>query len=147
MPFTNRGLHTIATGYLWASDAVGVALATSTFVPTVDLNTMSQVTNELSGGNYARVTSIANRYVTENDTDDRIELGGDNVEFPGLLAAAGTPAWAIIYDNRTGSDATRPILGYVALTTPATPNGNNYTIDWDGAGGSSGDIFRIGHAP
>lgn len=138
----NRGKLKFMNGsHVWGTTAVGVALVTSTYVPNADHNFVSDLTNELSGGNYARVTTIGSQSVTEDDTNDRADVEGAKVTFTSLQAAAGTPQYAIVYDNTNGTDATRDLLCWIDLGTPATPDGNNYEIRWSGVDGT-GDIIR-----
>lgn len=142
---TNRGALILVNGQVdWdGSTSVGVLLTTNTFVPTRALNTVSEVTNELSGGGYVRKT-LASRTLTESDANNRVELDAADVTWTALGAAAGTPRWAIVYDNTNATDATRETIGYVDLTpdegvTPApTPNGSDYTVVWPATG-----IFRL----
>lgn len=139
---TNRGKARLAGSLDWSATSIGVALVTSAYTPSVDHNVMSDITNELSGGGYARVTTVSSRAVTEDDTNDRADLVAAKVTFPSLGAAAGTPKYAIVYDNTNGADASRDYLGWVDLGTPATPDGNNYEIRWNGTDGT-GVVFRL----
>lgn len=131
----NRGTYRIVNqNFNWTSTSVGVLLVTSTYTPAYTHNFVSDITNELTGGGYARLTAIASRTITEDDTNHRVILDGADIQFPSLGAAAGTPQYAIIYDNTNGTDATRDLVGYIDLGTPPTPDGNNYNIAWDTVG-------------
>lgn len=132
----NRGKYNLGNGVtVWGTTTIGVALVTSTYTPNADHNVMSDITNELSGGGYARGT-LSGKTVTENDTNDRVEYNASKQTFTALQAAAGTPQYAIIYDNTTGADGTRELLAWVDLGTPDVPNGNDYEVRWNGTDGT-----------
>lgn len=136
----NRGKFNLGTGVVdWLTTDIGVLLVTSTYTYDADHNFVSDITNELSGGGYARQTGIGGKTVTENDASDRVEYDATDVTFPTLGAAAGNPDSAIIYDNTTGLDTTRPLLARIPLTAPPVPNGGDYVIRWDATG-----LFQLG---
>lgn len=139
----NRGKAVMLAAVNWSSTNVGVLLVTSTYTPNADHNVVTDITNELSGGGYARQTTVSSRAVTEDDTNDRVDLVAAKVTFPSLGAAAGTPKYAIIYDNTNGTDGTRDLLCWVDLgVSPPTPDGNNYEIRWNGTDGT-GVVMRL----
>src|SRR5262245_183100 len=125
---TNRGKARIAGSFNWLTTSVGVLLATASYTPDADHNTVSQVTNELSGGNYARVTTVSGRAITQDDASDRADLVATKVSFTSLNPVAGTPKYAIVYDNTNGTDATRDIIAIIEIASPVAPDGNNYEI-------------------
>jgi hypothetical protein len=131
----NRGKLVMTDGTVdWdGATALGVILVTSTYVYNADHNFVSDLTNELAGGGYARQT-LAGRTQVEDDVNDRIEFDATDTTFPTLGAAAGNPAHAIVYDNTTGLDTTRDLICMVTLTAPPVPNGGDYTIQWDATG-------------
>lgn len=131
----NRGKALVLGSFNWSSSNVGVALVTTTYTPNADHNFVSDLTNELSGGGYARQTTVDSRSVTEDDTNDRVDLVAQKVTFPSLGAAAGTPKYAIVYDNTNGTDATRELIAWVDLGSAPVPDGNNYEIRWNGTDG------------
>ncbi len=110
-----------------------VLLVTSSYTPNVDHNTVSQITNELSGGGYARVALSGKSGPTQDDANDRVSFDASDATFVTLGAAAGTPAYAIVY-KYNAADASAELVGYFALTTPPTPNGGDYTIVWPTVG-------------
>ena len=88
--------------------------------------------NELSGGNYARLTAPSGRVVTLDDTNDGATWDADDPTFPSLGAVAGTPAFLVWFVN-VGSDATNILL--CANTLPGTaPDGNNYVCQLQATG-------------
>ncbi len=137
------GKSVTAGPHVWGTTSVGVLLVTSTYTPNADHNFVSDITNELSGGGYARLTAIASQSITEDDTNDRVDYVGQKVTFPSLGAAAGTPRYAIVFDRTGASDAARELLGWVDLTAGApTPDGNNYEVRWNGTDGV-GVVLRL----
>lgn len=122
----NRGAYLFVNGYDWVSASVGGALCTNAFTPTRSMNTLADITNELSGGGYSRI-SVTGKTTTENDGSNRVELGADDPIFPGLQAAAGTPQYLVLFDD-TGLDATSQLLFVLDLGVPSVPDGSDYTI-------------------
>lgn len=120
-----------AGGWATGGADIGVLLVTSGYTYDPDHNFVSDITNELSGGGYARQTGLSSRTISENDTADQIEYDAADVTFSSLDIAAGQPVAAIVFNNAPGSDATRQVLSRNVLTGPAVPNGGNYTITWD----------------
>lgn len=136
------GKSVTAGPHVWGTTAVGVILVTTTYTPNADHNFVSDLTNELSGGGYARLTAITSQSITEDDTNDRADYVGQKVTFTSLGAAAGTPKYAIVYDRTGGSDATRELLCWVDLGAAPTPDGNNYEVRWGGTDGV-GVVMRL----
>ncbi len=128
-----------ATGWSTGGADIGVLLVTSTYTYDADHNFVNQITNELSGGGYARQTAIAGRVIIENDGSNRVEYDATDVTFPNLDIAGGQPFAAVVFNETPGTDATRQLIAYVTLTTPPIPNGGNYIIQWDAAG-----VFFLG---
>ncbi len=136
------GASVTAGPHVWGTTAVGIALVTSSYTPNADHNFVSDLTNELSGGGYARITSMTSQSITENDTNDRTEYDAAKTTFTSLGAAAGTPAYAIVYDNTGGSDAARELLCWVDLGAAPAPDGNNYEVRWNSVDGT-GTVMRL----
>lgn len=129
---TNRGKVILVTNG-WAGTSYRVALVTASYTPSADHNFVADLTNELSGGNYARQT-LASLTVTENDTDDRAQLDAADTVFSSLQLAAGTPRYAVVYRNVT-NDADSPIIAAIDLGDPPTaPTGADFTVAWDATG-------------
>lgn len=94
----NHGKFEIGTGViLWASGAqtFRCLLTTGGYVPDPDHNFVSDVTNELAGGGYAR-QDIAGRTVTEDDANDRADFKGNATSFTGL-SSVQTFRWVVVY--------------------------------------------------
>ena len=131
----NRGAYILLAdaGVSWdGSTDVRVLLVTSTWTPDPDLNFVSQLTNELSGGNYVR-KATASRTLTEDDANNQVVLDAADITWTALGAAAGTPAYAIAY-KYNASDAAAELIAWDALTSPPIPNGGDYTVQWNAEG-------------
>jgi hypothetical protein len=130
----NKGKTVLVNGTtIWGTADLRALLVTSSYTFNADHNFVSDITNELSGGNYARV-ALTGETVTEDDTNDRAVCDASDTTFSALAAAAGTPARAIIFDQAGGADSARALICCVDLTSPATPNGGDYTIQWASTG-------------
>ncbi len=138
----NRGKKIMSDGssVVWTSADIRVLLVTSSYAFNADHNTVSQITNELSGGGYARVALSGKVGPTQDDTNDRATFDASDTTFTSLAAAAGTPAAAIVY-KFNAADASAELICFDELTSPNTPNGGDYTIVWASAG-----VFTLNHA-
>ena len=82
---TQTGLEALVDGTLDFASGTDfrVALTTSAYTPDPDHDDMADITNELSGGAYARVAS-ANEAIVVDDANNQIECDGDDVTFASL---------------------------------------------------------------
>lgn len=96
------------------------------------LDDLTPGTYELSGGNYVRGT-LAGESITVDTTNDWLELDATDQTFSALQAAAGDPVYAVVYVEGAG-DSTRYLTATCELTTPPSPNGGDYVIQWSGDG-------------
>jgi hypothetical protein len=116
-------------------------LTTSSYSPDVDAHLyVTSVTNELSGGSYAR-KDLANRTVTKDDANNRSEYGADNVAFTALTNGQ-TATKAVIYKFGTG-DADSPLIACLDINT-----GTGVVMTGDvtlklNNGASTGGLFRV----
>lgn len=130
----NRGATNLLKSLDWTSSDLRLLLVTSSYTPNKDHNTVSQVSaDELSGGNYTRVT-LSGKTATQDDTNDRAVADATDAVFPALQLAAGTPKYAIVYYEGGGTDATRELVCYIDLGTADPPNGTDYTIVFSTSG-------------
>ena len=127
------GAAALAEDVDWTATDLRVILTTSSYTPDADHAFVDDVTNELSGGNYAR-TVLATRTITVDTVNDRAVLDAADTVFTALQAAAGTPGYAVVYVEEGGSDAARRLICWVSLTGAATPTGADYTIAWASTG-------------
>ncbi len=132
----NEGKLILTDGtVVWdGAEDFGVLLVTSSYTYDADHVDVADVTNELSGGGYARQTALGGRTITKNNTTNRVEYDATDETFPSLDIAAGQPVAAVIFNNTPAADADKQLIAYVSLTAPPVPNGGDYTIQWDAVG-------------
>lgn len=135
----NRGKLILTNGtHTWGSSGVTVRLVTGSYTPDADHNTNSDLTNELSGGNYAALTALGNQSISEDDVNDRVDYLADKAVYASLALAAGQPRYAIIEDTTTGG-----LIAWIDIGAgAAAPDGNNYEIRWNSVDGN-GAVFRL----
>jgi hypothetical protein len=116
------------------TDVIKVAHSSVTHTPDQDAHDyFDDVTNEVTGTNV-----VAGGFTADNCT--LTYTGGTNVfkldhddESIGSATATGiiNSHW---YDSSPGSDATRPLIGYVVWNTALSPNAGTLAINLDAAG-------------
>lgn len=120
------------------SDTIKVSLHTSAMSPNQDTwQYRSSLTNEVSGTGYtAGGATISGMAVSYNAGTNVLSFDGGDVSWTGAtLIGANAPRYAVIYDSTPGSDATRPLIGYVDFGDDSyAPNGGTLTIAWNAAG-------------
>lgn len=119
------------------TDALKVMLCTSAYTPNQDTHRYkSDVTNEITGTGYtaggATLTSVVAAYATGTNT---FSLDAADTTWS---ASTLTARYAVIYDSSPGSDATRPLLGYIDFGADVSTLAAPFTITWNAAG-----IFTI----
>ena len=135
---TNRAAYRMARGEdAWQTNTYKMALLKSSYAPTAqqirDLNVVNDLvpgTNELSVAGYSRQT-LANKTVTEDDTNNRASLDCDDVTFTGL-ASGQTVGWVVIYREVTNDTDSVVVAVYDVTDTPT--NGGNVSITIDSTG-------------
>lgn len=121
------------------SDVLKVMLCTAAgYTPNQDTHQYkSQVTGEVSGTGYtAGGATISGVSVSYNSSTNVLSFDGGDVSWTGAtLVGANAPRYAVIYDSTPGSDATRPLIGYVDFGDDSyAPNGGTLSIAWNAAG-------------
>lgn len=114
------------------NDTVKVTLHTS-YTPNIDTH---QVWADVSATEYGTASgytaggkTLANKSVTQDNTNDRALWDADDVTWTSLgPLSPATPGHGIIW-NDTPTSPADPLLDYVVLGTTAT-NGGNYTLQW-----------------
>lgn len=119
----------------WDSDTIKVALVTSAYTPNQDTDTYwnNVVTSEVANGNgyITNGTTLTTPTITYTAGTNTIKLTGDNITWtPSTITAR----YAVIYDRTPGTDATRPLIGYVDFGVNAQSANGDFTITWDAAG-------------
>lgn len=113
-----------------------VLLASTSYTPNPDHAFVSDITNELSGGNYSRKT-LANKSVAKDNTNDRADWKADNVTWTALT---GAPRYAIVFKFVT-NDADSRLCVCIDLTAQSL-SATDFTIKWDGQS-ANGAIHRL----
>lgn len=137
---TNRGKLRHIQG-IWNDSAntdIGVGLLMGSATPAgidtegevQDLNTVADLlavtgVDEPTDGSYARVTAITRSAATEDDTNNRVNMDADTVDFGAL---DNTDVYASFYFAEGASDAARDLLSVDIFAAPVTANGAGFTI-------------------
>jgi hypothetical protein len=130
----NRGKREALKGAIaWESDTLKVLLVTSSYTPDPDHNFVSSANAaELSGTGYVSGfagsgrKALANKLVTQDDTNNLAIATADATEWAGINA--GAAAWAIIYKPGT-SDADSVIIATIDIPD-VTTNGTAISVSW-----------------
>ena len=144
MPLYQEGKVALSSGLLdWPSTGLTARLLNNTYVPSIN-HAIGDLVGQLSGGNYADLTTVAGRVVARDDGNSRIDANASALIYPSLGAAAGTPRYVVLFIT-----ASNTLVAYQALQDNANPVnpapapvGNNYEVRWNGVDGV-GTVFRI----
>lgn len=110
-----------------------ILVATSAYSPAAGHNFVDDITNELSGGSYAR-KDLTTRSVTVANPSEFI---ADNVSWTGLTNGQ-TGKWVVVYRFVT-NDADSPLI--LALDITAVVFTGDITLKWNG-GVASGRLWQ-----
>lgn len=115
------------------SDSIKVMLCSSSYIPNQDTHQYkSSVTNEITGTGYtaggAALTSVTVSYDAASNTTtfDAADAAWSGATF--------TARYAVIYDATPGSDATRPLIGYVDFGSDQSPSAGTLTLQFNASG-------------
>ena len=115
------------------TDAIKVMLCTATYTPDQDAHRYkSDVTNEVSGTGYtAGGATLASPAVSYTGATNVAAFdAADTVWGP---PAVFTARYAVVYDGTPGTDATRPLLGWVDFGADVVVS-TTLTITWAAGG-------------
>jgi hypothetical protein len=137
---TNRGKLRLLQG-VFDDDAgtdIGVGLLLGSAAPSgldtegeiQDLNTVAELlavtgVDEPSDGSYARVSPITRGNATEDDTNNRVNMDANDVDF-GALDNSDIYA-AFFFIDAGGADSGNDLLSVDLFATPVTANGAGFT--------------------
>jgi len=93
-----------------------------------DLTTL----DECDGANYVR-KALANEAVNKDDANDRAEFDADDVTWTSLGASTRDVQGALVYKHVT-NDSDSPLIAFIDFTSDVTPDGTNFTIQWNAEG-------------
>lgn len=116
------------------SDTLKLMLTTSSYTPNQDTHQYkSSVTNEVSGTGYtaggATVGSVSVSYNTGTNV-----LSFDGADASWTTATIANARYGVLYDSSPGSDATRPLIGYVDFGGDVSVTAGTLSVVWDAAG-------------
>ena len=125
----NEGLTSVINGNIdYLTDTIVVALYSD--APDIDADTyLSDLTGELSGGNYVRKT-LAGKSVSTDDTNNRSIADATDVQWTLLT---GTFRY-IVTAKSTGVDATSRLLSVIDTGSNQTIANGTYDITWPVSG-------------
>jgi hypothetical protein len=117
----------------WNSDAIKVALTTSSYTPNQDTHDFfNDVTNEVSGTGYtAGGATIANCTLTYTAGTNTLKLDGDDVSW---TTSTITARYAVVYDSTPGTAATNPLICYIDFGADVVSTAGTFTIAWHADG-------------
>ncbi|WP_395704998.1 hypothetical protein [Rhodococcus ruber] len=117
----------------WDTHTIKVMLCTSAYTPDQDTHQYkSSVTNEVTGTGYtAGGATLASATVTYTAGTNTLVLDAADTSWSNSTITA---RYAVIYDATPGTDATRPLIGYVDFGADVSTTAGTFTITWDAAG-------------
>lgn len=115
------------------TDIIKVMLCTSAYTPNQDAHQYkSSITNEVTGTGYtAGGLALASSAVSYNASTNTVMFDANDASWPASTIAA---RYVVLYDSTPGSDATRPLIGYVDLEADVSTTNGNFQVTWDAAG-------------
>jgi hypothetical protein len=116
------------------TDTIKVALLTSSYTPNQDTHDYLDdvVANEVSGTGYtAGGATLASKTLTYDGANNVTVLDAADVTWS---ASSITARYAVIYDATPGTNATRPLIGYVDFGSDQSSTAGDFTITWDSTG-------------
>lgn len=122
----------------WSTNSIVMGLCTSSYTPSASTHeTLSDITNEVSGGGYARQT-LANGSYTYSSSDGGIIAELDPPTFSGTGSGFTARYWFMFNDSITGD----PLIAYGLIdnasggTDVTVGASQDLTIEGDGTGGT-----------
>lgn len=115
-------------------DTIKVALLTNAFAPNQDTQDYFDdvVASEVTGAGYtAGGVTLANKQVSYDAASNTFIFDADDVVIPNSTITA---RYAVVYDATPGTNATRPLIGYVDFVSDQSSTVGNFTITWDASG-------------
>lgn len=113
------------------SDTLKVMLCTSSYTPNQGTHQYkSSVTNEVSGTGYTAGGATLGS-VTVGVTGNVFTLDAADTSW---ASSTITARYAVIYDSTPGSDATRPLIGYIDFGADVSTTSGTFQIVWNSSG-------------
>lgn len=120
------------------ADTIKVALLQSSYTYSAAHEFADDLTNEVSGGSYARQT-LAGKASALDGTEAVFTADASVWE-----AVTLTARFAVIYKD-TGDDATSPLIALIDFGGNQSVSAQDFTLKWDGED-EDGEIFRMAQA-
>jgi hypothetical protein len=115
------------------TDTIKLMLCSSTYSPNQDTHQYkSDVSNEITGTGYtAGGATVGSVVVSYNTGTNVLSFDANDVTW---TAASVTARYGVLYDASPGSDATRPLIGWIDFGGDVTSTGADFTIAWNASG-------------
>jgi hypothetical protein len=116
------------------NDTIKVMLLADTYTPDQDVNDYKEdiIANEVTGTNYTTGgATLANKAVAYDGATNTLKLDADDTQW---VSSTITARYAVIYDDTPGTDATKPLIGYVDFGQNESSSNGNFIISWNAAG-------------
>lgn len=116
------------------SDTIKVALLTNAYAPNQDTHDYFDdvASFEVSGAGYtAGGVTLTGKTVNYDAASNTFIFDADDVV---IANSTLTARYAVIYDATPGTNATRPLVGYVDFVSDQSSTAGNFTITWDASG-------------
>src|SRR5512139_842973 len=118
----------------YLSDTIKILLCTSTYTPAQDTHVFrSDLTNEVANGNGYTTggATLASKTLDYTAGTNVIKFDAADVSW---TTSTITARYAVIYDDTPGTDATKPLLGYVDFGQDMSTSNGTFTITWAAGG-------------
>jgi hypothetical protein len=115
------------------SDTFKLMLCTNLYVPDQDAHRYkNHITNEVSAPGYiAGGTTVSPLTIAYDSPTNTLSFSGANGVWP---ASTITARYAILYDSTPGSDATRPLVGYLDFGADYGSVAATFSVVWPANG-------------
>ncbi len=115
------------------ADTIKVMLCTSSYTPADTHNRRDDITNEVAatGGYTAGGATLANKALTQDDTNDLAKWDADDVTW---AASTITARYAVLYKATGGASSTDPLIKVVDFGSNQSSVGAAFTIQWHADG-------------
>lgn len=117
-----------------SSDTIKAMVCSSSYTPDQDTHAYKDdVTDELSGAGYPSggftVTGVTVSYDSGSNT---VKVDGDDISESGVTLSAAR--YLVLYDATPGSDATRPLIGWVDFDGDQSVSNADFDVVWSASG-------------
>lgn len=116
------------------TDAIKAMVCSASYTPDQDTHDYkNDVTNEVSGTGYpAGGFTVANVTVTYTAGTNVIKVDGDDISESGVTFSGAR--YLVLYDSSPGTDATRPLVGYVDFGEDRSVTAADFDVTWHANG-------------